>query len=94
MRFRFTLRAETDLEEIATYIARDNPSRAVSFIRDLRQHCRNLLTFPQAHRIRSELGAGVRLSAFGSYAILYVVHTDLLEIRRVVHGARNLMDIG
>jgi toxin ParE1/3/4 len=93
MRFRFSRRAEADLEEIAAYIARDNPSRAVSFVRELRQHCQHLLTFPEAAALRPELGAGVRLSVFGNYVTLYVVHPELLEIRRVVHGARNLAEI-
>jgi len=90
MQFRFSRRAEADLEEIGAYIARDNPARAVSFIVALRQHCRNLLIFPQAAPLRRELGAGVRLSVVGNYVVLYVVHEDVLEIRRVVHGARNL----
>ena len=89
-RFRFSRRAEADLEEIAAYIARDNPARAVSFIVQLRQHCRNLLTFPQAAPLRPAFGAGIRLSIFGNYVVLYVAHEDLLEIRRIVHGARNL----
>jgi toxin ParE1/3/4 len=93
MQFRFSRRAEADLEEIAAYIARDNPPRAVSFIRELRQHCQHLLTFPEAAPLRPELGVGVRLSVFGNYLTLYVVHPDFLEIRRVVHGARYLADI-
>jgi toxin ParE1/3/4 len=93
MRFRFSRRAEADLEEIADYIARDNPARAVTYIRELRDHCRGLVKFPEARRLRPELGEGVRLSVFGNYVVLYVVHPDLLEIRRVVHGARDLADI-
>jgi toxin ParE1/3/4 len=93
MQFRFSRRAEADLEEIAAYIARDNPARAVSFVRELRQHCQHLLTFPEAAPMRPELGGGVRLSVFGNYLTLYAVHPELLEIRRVVHGARNLADI-
>ena len=93
MRFRFSRRAEADLADIAAYIARDSPTRAVGFLRELRQHCRKLLTFPHARRLRPELGEGVRLSVFGNYVVLYVVHPDLLEIRRVVHGARDLADI-
>lgn len=93
MRFRFSRRAEADLDEIAAYIARDHPARAVSFIGELRRHCQDLLTFPKAAPLRPELGDGVRLSVFGNYVTLYVVHPDFLEIRRVVHGARNLADI-
>ena len=93
MRFRFSKRAEVDLEEIAAYIARDNPARAVTYVRELREHCHGLVAFPEARRLRPELGEGVRLSVYGNYVVLYVVHPELLEIRRVVHGARNLADI-
>jgi toxin ParE1/3/4 len=95
MRFRFSRRAEADLDEITGYIARSNPARAVTYVRELREHCRGLLTFPAARRLRPELGEGVRLSVFGNYVVLYVVHADhdLLEIRRVVHGARDLTDL-
>ena len=93
MRFRFSRRAEADLDEITAYIARDNPARAVSFVGELREHCRRLVAFPEARRLRPELGEGVRLSVFGNYVVLYVVHPDLLEIRRVVHGARDLADL-
>ena len=93
MRFRFSRRAEADLDEITAYIARDNPARAVSYVRELRGHRRGLVTFPEARPLRPELGEGVRLSVFGNCVVLYVVHSDLLEIRRVVHGARDLTDI-
>jgi toxin ParE1/3/4 len=93
MRFRFSRRAEADLDEITAYIARDNPDRAVSYIGELREHCRGLVAFPEARRLLPELGEGVRLSVFGNYVVLYVLHPDLLEIRRVVHGARDLADL-
>jgi toxin ParE1/3/4 len=93
MRFRFSRRAEADLKEIAAYIARDNPARAGTFVRQLREHCRRLVAFPEARRLRPELGEGVRISVFGNYVVLYVVQEDILEIRRVVHGARDLVDI-
>ena len=50
MQLRFSRRAEADLEEITAYIARDNPARAVTYVRELREHCRGLLTFPEARR--------------------------------------------
>ena len=93
MRFRFSRRAEADLDEITAYIGRDNPARAVSFVGELREHCRGLVAFPEARRLRPELGEGVRLSVFGNYVVLYVLHPDLLEIRRVVHGARDLANL-
>jgi plasmid stabilization system protein ParE len=55
---------------------------------------------PRTGRIFQRLGGSVprfgedvRLSVFGNYVVLYVVHEDILEIRRVVHGARDLADI-
>jgi toxin ParE1/3/4 len=93
MRFRFSRRAEGDLEEIAAYIARDNPARAVTFVQQLREHCRGLVAFPEARRLRPDLSEGVRLSVFGNYVVLSVVHEDIPEIRRVLHGARDLADI-
>jgi len=89
MQFRFSRRAQNDVAEIAEYIARDNPARALTYVRELRAHCRKLTRFPQAAPIRPAFGEGVRVSAFGSYLIFYVVNRDLLEIRRVLHGARN-----
>jgi plasmid stabilization system protein ParE len=37
---------EIELEEIADYIARDKPRRALSFIGEIRERCHNLVTFP------------------------------------------------
>jgi len=90
MRFRFSRRAEADIEEIGDYIARDNPARAITFIAELRARCRGLTDFPEAAPLRPGLGDDVRMAVHGRHLILYVVRRDLLEIRRVVHGARDL----
>jgi toxin ParE1/3/4 len=88
MQFRFSRRAEIDIQEIGDFIARENPARAITFIQELRSRCRQLTTFPGAAPARPIYGDGVRVAMFGRYLILYVVHEDLLEIRRVLHGAR------
>jgi toxin ParE1/3/4 len=89
---RFSRRAEGDIEEIGDFIAQDNPRRAVSFIRALRERCAELRAFPDANPRRPELGDGVRMAIFGRYLILYAAVEDALEIRRVLHGARELRD--
>ena len=94
MRFRFTNLAERDLLEIGDFIARDNPAKAATFVATLREKCRQLTAFPESSPLRSEFGQGVRLSVHGRYLIFYVAHEDLLEIRRVVHGARDLSEDG
>ncbi len=92
MRLRFSRRAERDIQNIGDFIARDNPSRAFSFVRELRTRCRQLTRVPEASPLRPQYGAGIRMAGFGRYLILYVAHRDMLEIRRVMHGARNLDD--
>jgi toxin ParE1/3/4 len=52
MRARFTLQAEMDLEEIGDYIAFENPKRAVSFIREIQQHCERISDRPMQYVAR------------------------------------------
>jgi toxin ParE1/3/4 len=89
MEFCFSRQAERDIEEIGDFIARDNPGRAIAFIAELRERCRQIIEFPRAAPLRPGLGKGVRCAVFGRYLIFYVVHVRELEIRRVLHGARN-----
>ena len=42
----FSAEAESDLEALGDYIARDNPAQAISFLGELRQQCRGLVDFP------------------------------------------------
>jgi toxin ParE1/3/4 len=94
MRLRFSRLAETDIEDIGDFIARDNPQRAVTFIQNLRMRCRHLAVLPGSAPSRDDLGEGVRMSVFGRYLILYVLSGEkTLEIRRIVHGARNLTEL-
>ena len=71
MRAHFTPQAETDLEEIGDHIALDNPERAVSFIREIRQHCEKIAEGPFHYVARPELGDVVRICVHGSYLIIF-----------------------
>jgi len=86
----FSPLAEHDLEEIGDFIARNNPGRAVSFIRELREQCAKITNNPTAAPLRSELGAGVRMVPFGRYLIFYTFEADQIRIERVLHGGRNI----
>lgn len=90
MEYRFSRQAERDIEDIGDYIARNNPNRAISFITELRNRCRHIAECPRAAAIRPGLGRGVRCVVFGRYLIFYVMHARILEIRRVLHCARNI----
>lgn len=87
----FTPAARDDLREIGDYIGQDNPGRALTFVRELREHCRRLAAQPRLHRLREEFGPGVRGTVHGAYLILYTHRDDgSVVIERVVHGARDL----
>jgi toxin ParE1/3/4 len=90
MRVEIGPRVEADLEEIAAYIARDNPVRAVSFVRELRGEFGRIGDRPGSYRLRKNLGQGVRMAVKGRYVILFYIHHEVVRIVRVFHGARNL----
>ena len=48
MKLDITSAAEADLEEIADYIARDNPVRAMTFVRELYERCFDIADLPEA----------------------------------------------
>lgn len=90
MRLVITPLAEQDIESIGDYIARDNPRRALSFIRELRSQCQRISKTPQGYRLRDELGDGIRSCAYGNYVIFFEIKTDALRIVRILHGARDI----
>jgi toxin ParE1/3/4 len=86
----FTQPAKFDLEQIGDHIAQDNPTRALSFVRELRTAALTLADTPRAFPIvpRYE-GYGIRRRPFGNYLIFYRVEADQLVILHVLHGARD-----
>jgi toxin ParE1/3/4 len=82
--------AERDLEAIGDYIAEDNPSRAASFIAELRIQCATIAKAPQAYRVRPELSDAIRSCAHGNYVIFFTATKTRLTIVRVLHGAMDL----
>lgn len=86
---RFSPKAEEDLEAIGDYIAEDNPRRAVTFIREIRERCQQIAAFPKASPQRLELGAGVRMAPHRNYLIFYHEEGSDIIVDRVLHGARD-----
>jgi toxin ParE1/3/4 len=87
---RFSRLAEADLEEIALFIAQDNPTRALSFAGEIRAKCLGIAENPALYRLREEYGAGVRVAVHGRYLIFYAARDGRLVIERILHGARHL----
>jgi toxin ParE1/3/4 len=91
MRVEFSKLVESDLEAIADYIAQDNPRRAVSFVREMRERIRAVGENPLVHRLRPEMGEDARMAVVGRYVILFRVVGDVVRIERVVYGGRDLL---
>ena len=85
---RLTAQAETDLEGIGDYIARDNPSRALSFVIELRGACLSLAemawAFPAVPRYARH---GMRRRVYGNYSIFYRIDGDEIIVVHILHNA-------
>jgi toxin ParE1/3/4 len=85
-------RAAADPQEIADYIARDNPIRAASFVAELQAKCRAVAASPELYPARTDLAPGLRMAVHRRYLVLYrdLPGEDTVCIERVLHSARNL----
>ncbi|MGA9070837.1 MAG: type II toxin-antitoxin system RelE/ParE family toxin [Terracidiphilus sp.] len=93
MRLRLSPRIPVDLEEIANYIALDNPRQARRVLRLLYARMKEIAKQPQIYRLRPEIGANVRLVAVSKYVILFRIRYEVVRIERVVYGGRDLLSI-
>ena len=90
MRVVFSDAAKADLTEIGDYIARDNPRRALAFVRGLRAAALQLSVMPNAFPlVPGSRHHGIRRRVIGRYLIFYRVDADRIAILRVLHGARD-----
>jgi toxin ParE1/3/4 len=87
-RARVTAGAKRDLEEIWSYIGRDDALAATRFVDKLNDRFLLIGASPQMGRTRDELESGLRSHAIGNYLIYYREKAAAVFILRVVHGAR------
>ena len=81
---------EGDLDDIASYIAQDNPLRAVTFIHDIRAKFGDIQRSPLIYQLRPDIGEEVRMATVGNYAILFRIIGEAVRIERVTYGGRDL----
>ncbi len=90
MRVVLTEEARADLEQIADYIARDNPVRARSFVQDLIASARGIGVSPLGFQLVPRYEhRNIRRRVFGAYLIFYRVEADRVSIIHILHGARD-----
>jgi toxin ParE1/3/4 len=90
MNVRLSSEARKDLIAIGDYIARDNPLRASTFVRELAKACVELSSTPLGYPIvRRYEAKGIRRRVYGNYQIFYRVTGEQVFVIRVLHGARD-----
>ena len=93
MAHRVAPRAETDLDDIWYYVAKESGSIEIAnrLIDTLTDRFFMLAVFPYVGRARDDdFGPGRRSVAVGEYVIVYCVENVEVLILRVVHGRRDL----
>ena len=92
----FLQRAEVDIGEIVWYISADNPSAAARVREAIQVTSELLASVPEmggvygfAEDVLSDIRF-VPIKDFNKYILFYRVHGNVLEIIRVLHGARDI----
>ena len=89
MLIKWTKTALASVDEIADFIAKDNPTRATSFMLELQAAVTQLQAHPGMGRAGRIPGTR-ELVLHKNYIAIYRVRGDAVEILRVHHAARNL----
>jgi toxin ParE1/3/4 len=91
MKLIVSAQAEAELEAIGDFVAANNPTRAISFVHELRAAAKAIADMPRAYPLIPRYEAlGIRRKPYRDYLILYRVEGDRLIILHIVHGSRDL----
>ena len=89
MSIKWTRAALASVDEIAGFIAQDNPTRATSFVLELQAAVTQLQAHPGMGRAGRVPGTR-ELVLHKNYIAIYRVRGENVEILRLHHPARNL----
>ncbi|MHC8322971.1 type II toxin-antitoxin system RelE/ParE family toxin [Pseudomonas sp. GB2N2] len=87
---KFAAMARDDLQQIARFIAKDNPVRARSFVGEIRTQCELLADQPEMGVSQEYYAKGLRRVTHGLYLIFYSQVQNHILIERVLHSARDI----
>ena len=98
--YHFTKKAETDLDEILSYISIElsNPEAAASFLKDLLAVIASICSVPKIGRIvKNEFlpDKEIRKSLVGNYVLYYLPDTEekSIYVLRILYSRRNLDEL-
>ncbi len=89
---RYLKSAEKDLYDIFDYIKLDNPSAAGSLLDKIDDSIALLASNPKMGKIpknRYIRDKGYRMLIVENYLVFYVLKEKIIQIRRILHSARN-----
>lgn len=89
-RLDFAPLALADIDEIAGYVAAQDPQAAARLIARIKERAISLAERPGLGRPREELAPKLRSVAIASYALFYRPLDDGIEVARVLHGRRDI----
>jgi len=93
---RFLSVAEHDLQELITYIATENVTAALVLLEKIHKECLKLGVHPYLGKVPHEeklIKLGYRVLVVENYLIFYKVKGKTVLIHRVIHGARDLINL-
>ncbi|MCX7424696.1 MAG: type II toxin-antitoxin system RelE/ParE family toxin [Planctomycetia bacterium] len=82
--------AQSDLDSIYDYVARESLSAADAMLDALQQRFRLLASQPFLGQLRAELAPDLRSFSVGNYVIFYRPVRVGIEVTRVLHSARDI----
>ena len=88
---RYLETAVRDLEDIFDYIAKDRSTAAVSLLDKLDQTISQLADHPELGVVPKDdrlKRLGYRMLIIENYLVFYVTKVETVQIRRIIHGAR------
>lgn len=88
---RYLSTAENDIEDIFDYIYQDNPSAAQCLLEKFDKTIFKLASHPYLGIIPNDIRLkrlGYRMLIIDNYLVFYVIKKTTIQIRRIVHGAR------
>jgi toxin ParE1/3/4 len=92
-RFKISSQAAQDLEDIWSYVAKNNPRAADNLFDKLRERFAKLAKFPQMGQGREDLALSLRSFPIGNYLIFYRTLDEGIEIARIIHGSQDIEQI-
>ncbi|MEB3217442.1 MAG: type II toxin-antitoxin system RelE/ParE family toxin [Nostocales cyanobacterium 94392] len=92
-RFKISTGAAQDLENIWSYIAKNNTRAADNLFDKLREKFAKLAKFPQMGQGREDLAVYLGSFSVGSYLIFYRIIDEGIKILRIVHSSQDIEQI-